>query len=130
MNFLALFFILMPAASDAAMRPFSWMDVQESKAVELSQALKLGEGSFAEGTALAMIRAEALSAPGMALTYYTLKEINCTHPQWESDLQIILPEGVTDESHSVGVELKPGCEWGIYVEVKDLSFPSFFRPGA
>lgn len=108
-------------------RPIFWEDLSEGQTVELRQEIALADGvRFPVGTQLKVTMREALSAPGMSLVYFGLRQSECAKPQWESGLELVLPEGELDASRSVGVELGKNCQWGIYVETKDLNARAIF----
>jgi hypothetical protein len=107
--------------------PLSWTDLQPGEKLQLTEKITIGENgpSFPAGTALHYESAEPLDIAGYPVLFLKLKEIQCAHPEWNHEMEILVPKG-NPESSSVGVELKPGCNWGIYVEQKDLFQPSFF----
>lgn len=124
---LVLFAFLISSSAFAYTRPIYWEDLSEGQTVELRQEVALADGvRFPVGTELKVTMREALSAPGVSLVYFGLRQVPCAKPQWESGLELVLPEGELDASRSVGVELAKNCQWGIYVETKDLSALAIF----
>jgi hypothetical protein len=104
--------------------PLPWFDLEVGKGFVLTQEVVLGGHPFAAGTQLFLEDSEPLPVPGAPLSFYTLYQSPCREPEAASQLEIIVPEG-NPESSAVGVELSEGCNWGIYVEGKDLFTPSF-----
>lgn len=119
--------LLISSTASAYTRPVFWEDLSEGQTVELRQEVALADGvRFPVGTELKVTARESLSAPGMSLVYFGLRQTECAKPQWESGLELVLPEGELDSSRSVGVELAKNCQWGIYVETKDLNARAIF----
>lgn len=100
----------------------SWMDLEPSQGVQLTEKVTLGEPSFPAGTRLLLEEKEGLGIP---VVRYKLREAECAHPEWESEMAIITPRG-NEESSAVGVQLSRGCAWEVFVEQKDLLTPSLF----
>lgn len=116
-------------AAAAVVRPMYWNELEEGRSLELRQEIRLSDKiKFPAGTKLELTTREAVSAPGVSLMYFGLREAPCAHPEWQEGLELILPEGELDASRSVGVELGKGCEWGVYVETKDLDAATIFNP--
>lgn len=118
---LLLFF---PAWASAVGAP--WFELEPNAEYSLSQDITVGGHPFSAGTRLFLEEREPLSVPGAPLSFFVLHEVKCLEPDSASQLEIILPEGSPTGSE-VGVELSEGCNWGIYVEDKDLFTPSLFR---
>jgi hypothetical protein len=122
-------FIWSQAASAAVIRPLYWNELEEGRAYSLRQEVKLSDKvKFPANTRLELTAREALSGPGLSLVYFGLREAPCANPQWQEGLELVLPEGELDSSRSVGVELGKNCQWGIYVETKDLEASAIFNP--
>lgn len=102
-----------------------WSEFEPGNVVTTTQNLSLGKMEFPSGLKLQLLSAEPLEVPGAPLLYFTLVQNPCPKPEQQSEMEIITPEG-NEESSAVGVELAPGCRWGIYLEQKDLYQPSFF----
>lgn len=116
------------SASAAVVRPLYWNELDEGRTLQLRQEIKLSDKvKFPAGTKLQLTAREALSGPGLSLTYFGLRETPCANPEWQEGLELVLPEGELDSSRSVGVELAKNCQWGIYVETKDLEASAIFN---
>lgn len=113
----------------ALMTASPWSDLEVGNSLRLTQAITLGESGpkFPENTRLVLSDIEPLELPGAPMVYLHLRELDCAHPDWRSDIEIVLPRG-NPEASAVGVELAPNCRWGIFVEQKDLLQPSFLAP--
>lgn len=121
--------LLSQTATAAVVRPLYWNELNEGQALELRQEIRLSDKvKFPAGTKLDLTMREALSAPGVSLVYFGLREASCAHPEWQEGMELILPEGELDASRSVGVELSKNCQWGVYVETKDLEAATIFNP--
>lgn len=107
--------------------PLSWFDLDSGQRVELTQKISLGEKVFPAGTSLELVSKEPLAIPGASLELLKLEQAPCPRPEWESEMEIVLPDG-NPESSSVGIQLEQNCRWWVYVEEKDLFTPSFFAP--
>lgn len=101
-----------------------WFDLEAGQGLVLTQEVVLGGHPFKAGSQLWLEDKEPLSIPGAPLSFYTLYQSPCLEPEAASQLEIIVPEG-NAEASAVGVELTEGCNWGIYVEDKDIFTPSF-----
>ena len=106
----------------ALLAALSWMDLEPASPVRLTEKVTLGEPSFPAGTRLFLEEKEGLGIP---VVRYKLREADCAHPEWESEMVIITPRG-NEESSAVGVQLSRGCTWEVFVEQKDLLTPSLF----
>ena len=126
---IAALLLFFSAAAPAA--PLDWFDLEPGREYALSQDLTLGGALYKAGLRLELASREPLSVPGAPMSYLTLLEYPCRTPEARSDLEIVTPVGAP-EAASVGVELSPNCNWGIYVEDKDAFTPSFLEsaPGA
>lgn len=121
---LLLFFTVSARAEPSRLQ---WYDLEVGQGLALTQEVVLGGHPFKAGTQLWLEDREPLAVPGAPLSFYTLYQSPCLEPESASQLEIIVPEG-NAESSAVGVELTEGCNWGIYVEDKDLFTPSFLAP--
>ena len=116
--------LLFTSAAQAQPARLPWFDLEIGQGLVLTQEVVLGGHPFKAGTQLFLEDREPLSVPGAPISFYTLYQSPCLEPESASQLEIIVPEG-NAESSAVGVELTEGCNWGIYVEDKDLFTPSF-----
>lgn len=120
----ALLLLFTSAAHAEPSSRLPWFDLEVGQGLVLTQEVVLGGHPFKSGTQLYLEDREPLSVPGAPISFYTLYQSPCLEPESASQLEIITPEG-NAESSAVGVELTEGCNWGIYVEDKDLFTPSF-----
>lgn len=118
--------LLLLFSSAAMAAPLQWFDLDAGRGFALTQDLELGGQPFKAGTRLWLEDREPLAVPGAPISFYTLYQSPCLTPNAASGLEIVVPAG-NPESSAVGVELSEGCNWGIYVEDKDLFTPSFFE---
>jgi len=107
--------------------PVSWYELETGDILSLAQDVHLEHAGHAlpEGSAYRLIKKEPLSIPGAPMIYLGLEQAPCPQPEWESEMEIVVPRGNPERS-AVGVELRPGCLLGIYVEQKDLFTSSLF----
>ncbi|RZA05419.1 MAG: hypothetical protein EOP11_12855 [Proteobacteria bacterium] len=125
----ALALILASSPAYALVRPLFWNELDQGRTLSLRQEIRLSDKVvIPAGTEMVITMREALSGPGMSLMYYGAREINCTHPEWQEGLELVLPEGELDASRAVGIELGKNCQWGVYVETKDLDSATIFNP--
>lgn len=123
-----LAFLVAQSASAVVIRPLYWNELELGQALTLRQEIKLSDKvSFPAGTNLVLTAREPVSGPGISLTYFSLTETPCAKPEWQEGMELVLPEGELDSSRSVGIELGKGCQWGIYVETKDLDASAIFN---
>lgn len=113
----------------ASAAPLSWNELQVGQSLALTQKITLGdpEPYFPVGTELVVESSEPLEVPGAPLWLFHLRQPNCAHPEWESDMEIVTPLG-NEESAAVGVQVARDCRWDLYAELKDMATPSFFVP--
>lgn len=107
----------------------AWNEPEVGDRLALTQEISLGTSNFAVGKTLQLQELEPLDIAGHPVMYYVLSEENCEHPEAQSEMEIITPNG-NSESSAVGVELSSGCKWEIWLEQKDLFTSSFFMKAA
>lgn len=117
-----LLFFFTQAALAASPQP--WFDLEVGEQFALSQEIELAGHGFPAGTRLWLESREPISVPGAPMSYYSFYQSPCSQPELEAELEIVVPAG-NPESSAVGVELFRGCNWGVYVENKDLFSSSF-----
>ena len=103
----------------------AWNEPEVGDRLALTQEISLGSSNFTPGKTLRLQELEPLDISGSPLMHYLLVEESCEHPEAQSEMEIITPNG-NDDSTAVGVELNPGCNWEIWLEQKDLYTSSFF----
>lgn len=108
-----------------------WRDLEVLQTYKLKQDFQLPQkersGSlldFSKEEELVLKEKMALSGIGVML--FIFKYVPCPGQEMETGMEIIPVQG-TDPMIEIGAQLEAGCEFNVYVEIRDLFTKSFLE---
>jgi hypothetical protein len=113
-------------------RALAWIETAQAKELVLRQDLRLADGTVFRAGATFLFQEES-SLAAVPVVYQDVVATHCENPDLAvEELTLVNPlpsDGSAARDPSVGVNLRPGCHLGIYIELADYESPSFFaRP--
>jgi hypothetical protein len=107
-----------------------WFDMESGKEYSILQGLSLPQrersGSKLEVIKGEKFRLKEIIGVGMGLGLFNFEYKNCPGPEMETEIEVYPVEG-TSPLVEIGAMVAEGCEFWVYVELKDFWTKSLFE---
>ncbi len=123
--FITSFFFVLSANVSLA-NTSTWNDLEINKSYSLNQTIRFPEGvELLSGEIIEILELNSGEAP---VLYFQAHLEKCRFPELESDMILVNPNpNDTTHDQSVAVQIKRGCNIGIFLEPSDFYELSLFE---